>query len=122
MQALMSIKPEYVEKIFNETKKYEYRKTKPTYNINKIIIYSTSPIKKVVGEITIKNIIIDTKENIWNKTQKHSGTTKKFYDKYFYDKEIAIAYEIDKIIIYENPKELIDFGIKNAPQSFIYIK
>ena len=47
---LLSIKPIYVNKILNGTKKYEYRKRKPKRNdIGKLIIYSTSPIKKVVS-------------------------------------------------------------------------
>ena len=122
MKVIMSIKPEYVEKIFNGTKKYEFRKTLPKENVSSIIVYATNPIKKVVGEIFIKNIIIDTKENIWNMTKEYSGITKEFYDKYFYDRKVAVAYEIDKVIKYNPQKELIDFGIKNAPQSFIYIK
>lgn len=120
-KVLMSIKPEYVEKILNGTKKYEYRKTKTKLDIDKIIIYSTNPVKKVVAEVEVKNILIDTPENIWNKTKEYSGTTKKFYDAYFKNKKEAIAYELDEIKIYDNPKTLSELGINNAPQSYMYI-
>jgi len=122
MNAIMSIKPEYVEKILNGTKKYEYRKTKTKLKIDKIIIYSTNPVKKVVGEVVVKNILIDTPLNIWLKTKEKSGTSKEFFDKYFKNSEYAIAYELGKVTIYDNQKELSEFGIKNAPQSFMYLK
>ena len=122
MNAIMSIKPEHVEKILNGTKKYEYRKTKTKLNIDRIIIYSTNPIKKVVGEVEVKNILDDTPLNIWLKTKEKSGTSKEIFDKYFKNSEYAIAYELGEVIIYDIPKELNEFGIKSAPQSFMYLK
>lgn len=119
---LMSIKPVYVEKILSGEKCYEYRKTLPKKNgIDKIIIYSSSPVKKLVGEVKVKDILVENKEVLWNKTKEKSGTTKEFYDSYFKDKEIAIAYELGEVKIYNPYKELSDFGINFAPQSFIYL-
>lgn len=119
---LMSIKPVYVEKILSGGKHFEYRKTLPKKNgIDKIIIYSSSPVKKVVGEVKVKNILVENKEVLWNKTKEKSGTTKEFYDSYFKDKEIAIAYELGEVKIYNPYKELSNFGINFAPQSFIYL-
>ena len=40
---LLSIKPEYVEKIFNRTKKYEFRKRMPYKQVDKVIVYSNAP-------------------------------------------------------------------------------
>ena len=34
----------------------------------------------------------------------------------------AVAYEIEKSFLYNTPKELKDYGIKAAPQSYVYIK
>ena len=119
---LMSIKPVYVEKILSEEKCYEYRKTLPKKSgIDKIIIYSSAPVKKVVGEAKVKNILVENKEVLWNKTKEKSGTTKEFYDSYFKDKEIAIAYELGDVKIYIPYKELSDFDINFAPQSIIYL-
>lgn len=119
---LMSIKPEYVKKIFDGTKKYEYRKTKCKIKPTKIIVYTSSPIKKVVGEIIIEDILYDKKEIIWDKTKVSGGIEKKNYDKYFEKKEDAIAYKIKEYIKYDSPKELSEYNIKYAPQSYVYIK
>ena len=53
---LIPIKPEYVDKILSGNKKYEYRKIKPKRKVDKMIIYSTYPIMKVVGEVEVIDI------------------------------------------------------------------
>ena len=118
---LLSINPEYVERIISGEKKYEFRKSVCKRKVDKIIIYSTSPVMKVVGEADIKEILVDNPEKIWAITKKKSGVKKEFFDKYYEGKEEAIAYELEHVVAYENPKKLLDYGIKTAPQSFCYI-
>lgn len=119
--ALFSIRPEYVEQIFNGTKKFEYRKQPNRIPINKMLIYETSPIMKIVGEAEVEEVLVDTPEVIWEKTKEYSGINKKFYDQYFKGRHAAVAYKLGNIIKYETQKELNDFGIKRAPQSFCYL-
>ena len=54
---LLSIKPEYVEKIFDGTKKYEYRKTKCKEKVGKINIYKLIPSIPTILVIMILIII-----------------------------------------------------------------
>lgn len=118
---LLPIKPVYVEKILNNTKKYEYRKTFPKKKVDKIIIYSSSPVKKVVGEAEVLGVLSDNKEKIWHLTKDYSGIDKTFFDKYYKDKKDATAYKLGKVTIYDKPKELIDYNINYSPQSFVYL-
>lgn len=118
---LISINPEHVENIFNGTKKYEYRKIKCKQEVDKIIIYSTAPVMKVVGEAKIEEILEDSPEKIWNITEKDSGINRKFFNKYYENREKAVAYKLTNIMKYDLPKELSHYGIKSAPQSFIYV-
>ena len=119
---LISIKPEYVENIFNGSKKYEYRKIRCKQDIDKIIIYSTYPIMKVVGEAKVEKILENSPDRIWEKTKKYSGIDLNFYQKYFKDRSKAIAYKLTNIKKYDSPKELSSYGIKAAPQLFVYIQ
>ena len=119
---LISIKPEQRENIFNGSKKYEYRKIRCKQDIDKIIIYSTYPIMKVVGEAKVEKILEDSPDRIWEKTKKYSGIDLNFYQKYFKDRSKAIAYKLTNIKKYDSPKELSSYGIKAAPQSFVYIQ
>lgn len=121
MNVILSIKPEFVEKIFSGEKRYEYRKVLFKQKVDTVYIYASRPISKIVGEFKIEEIICDTPENIWKLTKEQSGVTKKFFDKYYKGKEKGVALKIKEYKEYEeglNPESLItNFKV---PQSFIY--
>ena len=118
---VIAINPEYVKKIINGTKKYEYRTRVAKQDVNKLIIYETAPVKKIVAEVEIVEILVMKPNDLWNKTKESSGITKKFFDKYFKNKKIAYAYHLGNVKVYDEPKELIEFGLKSAPQSYVYV-
>ncbi|MGY3750760.1 ASCH domain-containing protein [Vagococcus acidifermentans] len=118
---LLSIHPEFVDKIMNGEKKFEFRKVKTKRKPDKIIIYSTSPVCKVIGEAEVEDILVDKPENIWSETKKFSGINKDLYIEYFNNKDIAVAYKLKNVIEYPEPIDLQSLGIKSAPQSFVYI-
>lgn len=61
-------------------KKIEFRKVLTRkYQPKKIFIYSTAPISKIIAEAEIEEILIDTPENIWQKTKIHFGVEFKFF-------------------------------------------
>jgi predicted transcriptional regulator len=122
MKVLLSIKPEFAFKIFDGTKKFEFRKSIFKHkNVKKIIVYASSPMQRVIGEFEIADILFDDTESIWELTKKYSGITKDFYDEYFANKEMAFAIEVGNITVYQNPLLLADFGLNYAPQSFAYL-
>lgn len=118
---LISINPEHVANIINGTKKYEYRKIAAKQDISSIIIYETTPIKRIVAEAEIAEVLMLPPEELWETTKDASGISKKFFDAYFKDRQIAYAYKLGEIKVFETPKTLLDYGIKAAPQSFVYI-
>lgn len=48
--------------------------------------------------------------------------SKKFFDEYFKNRSVAYAYKLGKVKVYDEPKSLIEFGLRAAPQSFAYTK
>ena len=55
---LLSIKPEYVDAIFAGSKHYEFRRRIfANRDIERIIVYASSPVQRVVGEFEIDEII-----------------------------------------------------------------
>ena len=123
MRVLLSIKPEFVEKIFSGEKLYEYRKaTFKNEDISSVVIYSTMPVGKIVGEFKFKKIHIDSPEIIWNETKQHSGISKKFFFDYFKNRTEAYAIEIEEVTKYEEPLDPHTiFPRFTAPQSFCYL-
>lgn len=121
-EIVLSINPEYVDKIINGTKKFEYRTRVAKRGVKKIIIYCTFPRMKVLAEAEIVNVLKMSPNDLWEKTKNQSGITKKFFDSYFYGREYAYAYQLGKVVAFDKAKNLSDFGCKSAPQSFVYVK
>ena len=117
MNVVLSIKPEYVAEIKAGRKRFEFRKTIFRERVEKVYIYSSSPVGKVVGEFQPVDILQGTPTEVWSKTRKYSGITEKFYNEYFAGKTIAYAIVIQNLKIYDTP---IDLPF-HAPQSFRYI-
>ena len=86
-----------------------------------MFIYATNPVKKVVGEAEVVEVLEKDKEELWNETKLQSGISKHFYSKYYEKKQNAVAYHLGKIIKFKEPKELSDYGVHTAPQSFVYV-
>lgn len=101
MKVLLSIKPEFVREIFAGNKKFEYRKTIFTKNVDKVVVYSTKPEGMIVGEFTVEKIIEQEPKELWEQTQNDSGITKKFFDQYFEGRKKGYALKISSPKLYE---------------------
>ena len=58
---LLSIHPEYAEKIFDGTKRVELRRVRPRLqNGDLVIVYVSSPVKAVCGAFRVDNVVAGT--------------------------------------------------------------
>lgn len=122
MKVLLSIKPEYAFKIFDGTKKFEFRKVifkKP--NIKTVVVYASSPVQKVIGEFEIDDILSFNPDEIWKMTKKFSGISEDFFYEYFANREIAHAIKIKNIKKYSEPLSIKDDFNLVPPQSYVYL-
>lgn len=119
---VISINPIYVKSILNGTKRVEYRTRVSKEDINSLIIYETYPVKKVVAEVEVLGIIALSPDKLWDLTHEFGGISKKDYDKYFKNRNVAYAYKLGKINIFADPLDIKLFGLKSAPQSFAYAR
>ncbi len=118
---LLSIKPEYVERIHAGSKKYEFRKRIAKKTVGKILMYSTAPIMKVVGEVQIVETISASPSAMWEQTKESAGITRDKFREYFKGCKTAYAYHLGEVTRYSPPKDLSEFNINFPPQSFIYL-
>ena len=118
---LISINPEHVSNILNGSKRFEFRKIQCKKNVGKMVIYSTSPVMKVVAEAEIRGIIEDDPESVWQRTEDGAGISREFFDRYYEGRETAVAFELGDVREFDEPRELSQYGISNPPQSFIYL-
>lgn len=118
MNAILSIKPEFVKEIVTGKKLFEYRKSVFKRPVEKVYIYASAPISKVVGEFRPVDILSGAPDEIWERTRYSAGISEQFYDEYFAGRTEAFAILIQNLKIYETPKEL-PF---HAPQNFRYVE
>lgn len=122
MSVLLSIKPEYVKLIIEGRKKYEFRKAIfKRKDIDKIYIYSSSPVKKIVGLFIISKIIKNRPEKLWNAFEDFAGISERDFFHYFAGKDEGFAIQIGKLQMFDDPIDPRE-NIENfvPPQSFYY--
>jgi len=121
MKVVLSIKPEFANKIFAGTKKFEFRKAIfKNDKIKTVIVYASSPVQKVIGEFEIEKIINKDIDCLWELTQHFSGITEDYFYQYFANREEGFAIQIRKTKKYRQPKCLrADYNLF-PPQSFAY--
>jgi len=121
MKVVLSIKPEFANKIFDGTKKFEFRKSIfKNVNIKTVLVYSSSPVQKVIGEFQIGEIIKQDLETLWELTKEFSGITEEYFYKYFEDREYGFAIQVKEKTKFKTPKCLKEDYNLTPPQSFSY--
>ena len=123
MNVIISIRPTFCKMIFSGKKVYEYRKKVFTRtDINKVYVYASKPISKIIGYFTIDHVIKCNANDMWEMTYKDGGVNKEYFDEYFKNCDMAHAIKIDEVVMLDipiDPKKVIkDF---HAPQNFMYL-
>lgn len=147
---LISIKPQWVAKILNKEKTIEVRKAAPKCELPvDVYIYCTKGdyighlsnryVGKVVAKFTLNKI--ENFINGMNELEREwDGKPDAEYDYFAYEKALEkacltyeeadkycpdqsfYAWHISNLQIFDKPKELDEFGLKKAPQSWCYVE
>ena len=122
MNVLMSIKPEFANKIFDGSKKFEFRRAIfKNRLVKKVIVYASSPVQKVIGEFEIDHILDYDIETLWQETSQDSGISREVCEQYFFDKEQGYAIKIKSTRKYRTPLCIKKDFNATPPQSFMYV-
>lgn len=102
---------------------YEYRKRvfKRT-DIDRVYVYTSKPICRIVGYFTIDEVIENSPSNVWKITYRSSGISKEYFDAYFKNSHTAYAIKIGKAVKLDtpiDPKSVLDNFY--VPQNFMYM-
>jgi len=123
MKVILSIKPHFAEKIFEGTKKFEFRRSIfKNPNVKRVIVYASAPVSKIVGEFEIDEILHYEIDYLWCATKSDSGITEDYYFSYFEGKSYGFALKIKKAKLYKKFYSIKDrYGLL-PPQSFAYVR
>lgn len=123
---LLSIHPTYVEKIFQGDKQVELRRRRPRSQPGDwIAVYSTLPVKQLVGVVQVKEVRVKSPESLWRGVREISGITRREFVKYFADSPQAIGIMIHDPILFSKPVPLGQLREHwegfHPPQGFRYL-
>jgi type I restriction enzyme S subunit len=124
MDVLLSIKPKYVKSIIECEKRYEFRKRIfKNREITRIFIYSSSPVKKIVGTFEIGGILEDHPVDLWDNVKEYAGINTHDFFSYFKGKSRAFAIKIQNLQEFNDlidPYETMPGFV--PPQSYCYME
>jgi type I restriction enzyme S subunit len=110
-----------VKRILSGEKKYEFRKVIFKQDVDEVIIYASSPVKKFVASFKVGNVIKDEPRSLWRRCNGDSGLMENEFFDYFRNQNAGFAIKIEGLNKFNNPmepKEIIEDFV--APQSFQY--
>ena len=124
---VLSIKPIYSEKILAGHKTVELRRRFPVSAPSGALayIYSTSPVKAMVGTASIRDVLKFPVLDIWTEFESTAFIERLHFDKYFDGLDDGFALVFDDVKAFSRPLPLSElrekFGFE-PPQSFLYAK
>lgn len=120
---LLSIKPKYADLILAGSKRVEFRRSWAAQEVSVIVLYSSSPIQKIVGIVEVDDVIFASPTSLWKTcTDKCGGLTREELRAYFAGKSTGVAVLLGSVFAaakHVAPSDVINDFI--PPQSFRYL-
>jgi len=127
-QLLMSVRPEFAEKILKRKKTVELRRKFSTrWTGHRINLYASAPVMSLVGEARISGVVVDKSEAIWNRFHDKVGCSRAEFDSYVAGSDEIYAIELDEVRPYRDCFPLVQISqlIKESltpPQSYLTLE
>lgn len=125
---LLSIQPKFARKILGSEKAIEIRRRfSVKWEGSWVSLYSSSPVKALVGEAKINKVTCDKPDTVWEKYGANIGCTKEEYDNYVESMENIFAIELCDIRPYDldipltQVSHLMEIDLK-PPMSYYSLK
>lgn len=120
---LLSIKPKYADLILAGSKRVEFRRSWAAQDVSVIVLYSSSPIQKIVGVVEVNEVVLASPTSLWKTcSERGGGLTREELRSYFAGKLQGFAVLLGHVVKFPKPLAPADI-ISNfvPPQSFRYL-
>ena len=120
--ALVSIHPRYVDEILHGQKRFEFRRRPFARDVSVLLIYATRPVGLVMGHATVRRVIVDCVDALWEECSMRGGIAREEYDRYFAGANQGVAVELDTVCAWEAGLPIGSMvPDMKPPQSFAYV-
>lgn len=126
-RVLLSIRPEFVSKIFCSDKTVELRKRVPDLREgDELLVYASSPVMAIVGAVEVVDVIQRSPDHLWTLVRAHAGVEREFYEQYYQDRATAFGIFLGRTKLYRQSCSLP--SLRDAwpgfapPQNYRYVQ
>jgi len=119
---LLPIQPRFTTLIMKGKKKVEFRRIRFRNKVSHVVLYATSPIKKIPGYFEVSYIDQDSPEELWARYNDVGGLIYEEFKDYYSSSARGVAIGVGKVYALRNPISLSNLAKSlTAPQSFVYL-
>lgn len=93
----------------------------PPRDPDRMLLYATSPVQRVVGHVRVVRVLADSPAALWEKCHSGAGIAPELFFSYFEGRPTAYALEVAEPMRLDIPLDLSFFPGLTAPQSYRYV-
>jgi len=123
---LLSIRPQYANKIFDGSKTVELRRIKPKLEAEDwVLVYVSTPVQALMGMFQVDKVEESSPNRLWTRVRDRAGVTRKEFDLYYtgtdkaYGIYLKTTRQLSQPINLEYLKQVLS-GFQ-PPQSYRYL-
>lgn len=124
---LLSIRPEYAEKIFEGVKTVELRRVRPRIDEGDwVLVYVSSPVKALVGAFKVDHVVSGPPQDLWGIVQHAAGIAREEFKTYYDGAAVGFGIFFSNVRRFSEPAELQDIRQQcpgfHPPQGYRYLR
>ncbi len=119
--ALVSVKPKYAAALLDGSKVVEFRKSKFGKQVDLLVIYASTPVRRVVGVLTVKGVEEAQPAQLWRQYHRVGGIKEADFFEYYLGRTKGVAIHIGERFVLSEPQVLEDLGCGRPPQAYQYM-
>lgn len=119
---LLPIQPRFTRSIMKGQKKVEFRKIRFRNEVSHVVLYATSPIRKIIGYFEVSYIDEDSPDELWSRYNGAGGIIYEEFEDYYSSSARGIAIGVGEVYALRTPISLSNLTKSlTAPQNFVYL-
>jgi len=124
---LLSIRPQYAEKIFGGTKTVELRRVRPRVEEgDRVLVYVSSPVKALVGVFRVNQVVERSPQELWGVVRREAGIEREAFEAYYDGASAGFGIFFSDVWQFSRPIELQSIRQQwsgfQPPQGYRYLK
>lgn len=81
---LLSLRPEFADKVFAGIKKVELRRVRPSVEVEDwVLIYVSTPVRAIAGRFRVVEIVEDSPASLWKEVRNLAGISRRQFNDYY---------------------------------------